>query len=256
MKSAIYRGWVRHRRYSPKQHKFHYRVFMMYTSLAELDRVLSMSPLWSASRFTPASFRRRDFHGDPRVDIREAVVGTVEESLGWRPRGDICVLANWRYFGFNMNPLTTYYCFDTDGDNVEAILAEVNNTPWNQRRAYVLDCKSDSRKQDIVFDKDFTVSPFNSLDMQYHWRSCTPGESLLIHIDTLQSGAKITDATLCLRRQPLSKARLNLVLLQYPMITLKVLVAIYWQALRLFFKGVPFLGKDKDSSQKLGAKSL
>ncbi|WP_086933547.1 DUF1365 domain-containing protein [Agarilytica rhodophyticola] len=244
MKSAIYTGNVRHRRFSPKCHEFNYNVFMLYVSLDELDDVLKLSPLWSKSAFGVARFKREDFHGDPKRDLSDCVKQTVADKLGREVTGDVRVLANFRYFNFNMNPLTTYYCFDESGENLQAILAEVNNTPWNERHAYVLDMSWENRRQRVFFDKVFTVSPFNPLDMHYQWKSTTPDQLLHLHIDTVQNNQRITDATLRLKREPITKASLNLILLRYPLMTLKVFTAIYWQAFCLFIKGVPFLGKN------------
>lgn len=265
MRSAIYKGWVSHRRFFPKKHAFKYRVFMMYLCLNELDDVLQKSVLWSKNRFSLARFKREDFHGDPSLDLEDAVMRTIERELGFRPKGDVCVLANMRYFGFNMNPLCTYYCFDEAGEKVEAILAEVTNTPWHERRAYALDCRAalvaeddsakrytklEKRWQAIEFEKDFTVSPFNPIDMKYSWRSSTPSKRLNLHIDTAQGGRKITDATLRLEREDISTKSLRSVVISYPFMTIKVALAIYWQALMLFCKGVPFLGKDKVHSSE------
>ncbi len=262
VKSAIYSGVVSHRRFSPQKHGFQYRVFMVYLNLGEIDEFLSLSRWWSRSRWGIARFRREDFHGDPDIDLDESVRRTIEERVGERPLGDICMLANFRYFGFNMNPIVTYYCFDKTGDSLQYIVAEVNNTPWNEKHAYVIPCGShvesngegncdgNNVRQDAVFDKAFTVSPFNHLDMTYRWASTTPGDRLALHIDSLQGNEKITDATLRLHREEATNASLSRILVRFPFMTVKVMSAIYWQALRLALKGVPFLGKNKRSKQK------
>lgn len=246
-KSAIYTGRVRHRRCSPKEHAFSYRVFMVYCDLSELEQLVSLSTLWTLNKPGLARFCRKDFHGDPRKPLAEAVKDTVEAQLGWRPKGAVRMLANWRYFGYNMNPLTTYYCFDTctrnNSEHLVAILAEVTNTPWGERHAYALACDSDKEKQCFEFDKAFTVSPFNPVNMRYRWLSNTPGEALYVHIDTEFDGERRVDATMTLKRIPMSGAALNRILIRYPLMTVKVISAIYWQALVLFLKGIPFLGK-------------
>ncbi len=244
--SAIYEGCVRHRRYHPKTHEFKYNVFMVYLNLSKVDDFLSRSPFWSTAKFALARFNRSDFHGEKTLDLEESVRRTIKKHTGILPSGPICMLANLRYFGFVMNPIVTYYCFDPNGEYVEYIVAEVNNTPWGEKHAYVLTLPKRERvAKDIVFNKEFTVSPFNYMDMQYQWRSGTPGKTLDVHIDCLEDGRTVTDATLRLKRQPSEKINLSKVILLYPFMTVKVMLAIYWQALRLYLKGVPFLGKNK-----------
>lgn len=128
MHSAIYNGWLRHRRYHPRKHEFQYDVFMMYIDLQELDQVLSLSPFWSAKKWRPARFCRTDFFGDPNLNIDTAIRQKIEDTTGCYPDGRICMLANFRYFGINMNPITSYYVFDSN-DKLQHIVAEVHNTP-------------------------------------------------------------------------------------------------------------------------------
>lgn len=238
--SAFYTGWVRHRRFAPASHSFRYKVFMAYLDLDELDEVLSLTPLWSARRFAPARFKRSDFHGDPKVPLKEAVQRTIAQQTGVLHDGPIRMLVNLRYFGYNMNPLCTYYCFDRDEQQLKFIVAEVNNTPWGEKHAYVLQCEIGTKKQAFDFEKLFHVSPFNPLAMQYRWLSSTPENNLLIHLENWQEGKKITDATLRLQRQPLNASIMNRMLIRYPLMTVKVVASIYYQAIRLWLKKVPY----------------
>ena len=248
--SAIYTGKVRHRRFSPKQHEFEYHVFMMYLDTREIEDVFSLSRFWSLKHFAPAQFKRSDFHLDkhnstqsPLPSIDESVRNTLESNLGTRPTGPIRMLVNLRYWGVNMNPISTYYCYDHSGNNLVAILAEVHNTPWNERHAYVLTGEDFSHKQHIDFPKKFHVSPFNPITMDYRWRSTTPNNTLALHLENWQHNQKVMDATMTLEREEISARALNVILIRFPWMTVKVISAIYWQALKLWWKGVPIFNR-------------
>lgn len=240
MKSRLYEGQVRHRRVQPTAHEFSYRVFMPYLCLDELPELFDSSWLWSARGRAPAQFRRSDFLGDPTVPLQQEVRRRILEETGKTHSGPIYLLANLRYFGYSMNPIACYYCFNEDESRLEYLVAEVNNTPWNERHSYVLVGPEQGRWLKTEFDKQFHVSPFNSMAMSYQWRSSTPDHRLILHMANIESGARVFDASLSLAAKPLTAASLNGLLWRYPLMTAKVGIAIYWQALRLFLKGVPF----------------
>lgn len=246
--SCLYQGWVRHRRFTPVPHEFRYRVFMMYLDLQELEQVQGISPWWSDKWYAPARFKRADFHGDARETLLSSVRRTIKSQTGEDADGPVRMLANWRYFGYNMNPLCTYYCFDPSGTRLEFILAEVNNTPWGEAHPYLLRCDPERSRQFFSFDKTFHVSPFNALAMRYRWWSTQPDKSLAIHIENRRTAAgdsrpleRVMDATLVLERTVLDASAMRSALIHYPLMTVKIVSAIYWQALRLWMKKVPFV---------------
>ncbi|MGE0552269.1 MAG: DUF1365 domain-containing protein [Gemmatimonadales bacterium] len=242
MKSALYEGMVRHRRLSPVPHRFRQRLFMVYLDLEELPRVFAGTRLWSVDRAAPAWFRRADYLGASGRPLDHAVRNLVERRIGHRPSGPIRMLTHLRYWGFVFNPVTFYYCFEPAGEAVEAIVAEVTNTPWNERYAYVLDGRSarDGSGTRHRLTKRFHVSPFMPMSHDYHWRFSTPGRSLVVHMESVAERAKVFDATLALRRRPITGRTLRGALLKYPAMTLAVVAGIYWQAAALWIKGAPF----------------
>lgn len=238
--SCVYEGWVRHRRHRPVEHSFRYPMFMMYLDLDELPGVLDPPWLWSARGPALAWFRRADFLGDPAVPLRQAVLDTVQQRTGQRPAGPVRALTHLRYLGHSFNPVSFYYCFDRAGERVQAVLAEVTNTPWAERHAYVLS-RGGGRGSVLAdsLDKDMHVSPFLGMDGHYEWRVSEPGPALAVHIASSQDGGAVFDATLSLERRELSRATLRRVLVRYPAASLAVVARIYLHALALKLKGVP-----------------
>ncbi|MBM3343860.1 MAG: DUF1365 domain-containing protein [Betaproteobacteria bacterium] len=244
MHSAIYRGWLRHRRFAPSAHAFRYPLFMMYLDLAELDQVFRGRWLWSARRAALARFDRADHLGDPNVPLDHAVRDLIARESGRRPSGPIRLLTHLRYFGYGFNPVSFYFCFDATGTTVECIVAEVNNTPWGERHCYVLrDPLRGVAGHYQTYDsiKVFHVSPFMPMALNYTWGFSMPGDVLNVHMSlrAQDDAPKVFDATLRLQREPVTGTNLARVLLRFPLMSAQVIAAIHWQALRLWVKRVP-----------------
>ena len=225
MQSCLYAGWVRHRRNAPVPHAFRYRLSLLYLDLAELPQALDGRWLWSARRPALARWHRADHGIDPARDLAEEIRELVATRSGRRPAGPIRLLTAPRFLGYGFNPVSFYYCFDS-GEQLQAVVAEVTNTPWGERHAYVLD--GGGRVVRGEHDKAMRVSPFMGMDQRYAVAVGEPGPTLSVHIESVQEGDRAFDATLKLRRRPFSPT----------LSSLRVLPLIYGHAVVLRAKGV------------------
>ncbi|MNF83907.1 hypothetical protein D3C84_662450 [compost metagenome] len=254
MNSSLCYGWVSHRRLAPRFHGFRYRSAMLYLDLDEQDLLLGLSPLLGASRLAPLCWRETDYlpawtrRGMP---LKDAVREVVAKALGQAPCGAIHLLTQPRSWGISFNPVSFYFCHDSDG-RLAAIVLEVRNTPWRERFHYVLPVLPGQPRQFSV-TKAFHVSPFLPMDMQYHMRFHIDGEHLRIHMENRREGQKVFEADLALRRQPLDAGALRRHVLAFPWMSLRTLGAIYWQAMRLLLKRTPlYAHTTRQSSQNPG----
>jgi DUF1365 family protein len=228
---------------------FQYRLFFMFLDLSELPALFDIHPLWSYERFNIACFRRRDHFGNPTLPMDQAVRDLVEDRLGSRPNGPIRLLTHLRYFGHCFNPASFYYCYDPADTEVETIVVEIHNTPWAERYCYVLGAEQNEHAKDNwrrhQFAKEFHVSPFIDMNIRYDWRFRMPDDALRVHMIDFENGEKLFDASLALRRREITRGFLTQVLIRYPVLTVKIIVMIYWQALRLILKKTPIFTHPK-----------
>jgi DUF1365 family protein len=235
--SALYTGSVTHLRRGSPAHSFRYRLYMLYLDLDELPALLAGPGPLRAGRFGLLSWERADYlRGAP--DLAEEARERVRRALGFRPEGPVRILAHPRSLGHAFNPVTFSWCFDRTGQVPQAVVAEITNTPWNERHAYVLPAGPDGAVG--AFAKTFHVSPFLPMEQGYRWRLGAPGASLAVEMASDQDGREAFRARLDLRRVPWSAGALWRAALAMPLMSWKVQAGIYAQALSLWARGAPF----------------
>lgn len=236
MHSALYQGFVTHLRRQAPTHQFRYPMFMLYLDLDELGPFFQTSPLWSRERFNWASFHREDYLRPDIPDLKQAVSAEIERQTGHTFSGRVCLLGHLRYLGICFNPATFYFCFE--GDQLKYVVTEVTNTPWQEKHTYVLTEAELQRSENT--EKRFHVSPFLDMELQYRWRIPAPSQTATISIRCLRNRNTVFTALLELERMAATRRNLNRILFRFPVVTLKTISGIYWQALKLWLKGARF----------------
>lgn len=244
MHSCLYEGAVAHHRHEPVDHRFRYGLVLAYLDLDELPRLVGRGKLLSDSRFAIRSFRREDRLFAPAQSLADEVRSLIEEATGQSPPGPIRLLTQLRWFGYYFSPLNIYFSFEPDGKTVSQALAEVNNTPWGERHVYVLSSTNrlsgDGDELRFSHTKTFHVSPFMDMKASYHWRIGSPGERLSVSLGRQGGDERRFNANLSLRRTPLTRASLRRATLRYPFMTAQITTAIYYEALKLWWKRCPY----------------
>ena len=208
----------------------------------ELELVFRDRWLWSVGRPNLAQWRRSDYLGPCEVPLAEAVRERIAREIGRAPSGPIRLLTHARYAGYLFNPVSFYYCYQADGTTLDCVVAEITNTPWKERHSYVLPMSGAERRGRAFaweFDKTFHVSPFMPMERVYQWLFTVPERALQVHMRVLEEDRVDFDATLALTRRPLDARSLARVLWRYPLMTMQVIGAIHWEALRLWLKSNP-----------------
>jgi DUF1365 family protein len=244
MKSAIYVGEIAHQRNLPKVHSFRYPFFMWYLNLDELEGLPDLGRWFSVRHWAISRMQRNDYLGDPQLPLAEAVRTRMYELTGQPVTGQVCGLMNMRTLGLYFSPVNFYYGFDEDG-HLTHFLAEVSNTPWNERHHYAHYVANGH--YELTHSKAFQVSPFNPLQQQYRWRIGPPGETVGVAIMVSDGRGEIFEARLQLARRHLDKTTVRHLLLKKPVMTASIVGGIYYQALKIYLKGIPYVPYAKEA---------
>ena len=235
MRSALYAGVVTHLRRRPRRHNLRYRVMQGLFDLDELPALDRKLRLFGHNRAAPISFHDKD-HGDGSGELRPWVEAQLRAAGLDGDWGALRLLCMPRMLGYVFNPLSVYFCHEPGG-RLAAILYEVNNT-FGQRHAYVLPADEASGTIRQGCDKAFYVSPFMPMDLRYDFRIVPPGARVGVEVAARDADGPLLDARFLGARRSLTDLALLRALIAYPAMTLNVVLAIHWEAVRLWLKGL------------------
>ena len=231
---GIYTGKVRHRRFTPAAHDFEYTLFMAFLDIDRIPDLMAASRWTGYEKRALLSYWEKDHFGDPSAALRDRLRLSAAKDGFRLPDGPIYLLTNLRYAGYCFNPISLYYCYERGAAEPSLAMAEVNNTFGENHNYWLNGLQVDG------VDKKLHVSPFNTMDNQYNFRLSAPADRLVAHIDSFRSGERFFDATLMLDWSPWTAQNLRHAAVAFPLMTSKIIAAIHWEAIKLFFKRVPF----------------
>jgi len=238
LRSSLYVGTIMHRRIRPRTHHFRYRAFWLLVDLDELPFL--SATLWLFSHNRPGVFSLYDTdHGDGtttplRLQI-DRQLGEVGLDIG---DGRVRMLCMPRTLGYVFNPLSVYFCHRADG-TLAALVYQVHNT-FGERHSYVIPVTRGCGAVHQQCEKSFYVSPFMEMNLHYDFRIIGPDEQIAVGMRVTTPEGLLFNAALAGKRKELSDATLIRLCLTFPLLTLKVIAAIHWEALRLWLKGIPY----------------
>lgn len=252
MNSCLYRATVMHNRIKPKSHRFHYNVFMFYIDLDELDLITKKFWLLSRNAFNFFSFRDKEHLQLPVAkpntskDTKSHIIDYLNQN-GFHYTGQkIMLLTNLNILGYNFNPVSFYFIINKN-NMAECAVAEVSNT-FREMKPYFLGPENRSGNEfHLNTTKYFYVSPFIDHDTNFDFTLSVPTDKLNIRIDDFKEGDRFFISTLTGTKKTLSNGNLLLYSLRFPLLTLRIITLIHWQALLLFLKKIPYHKKDKNA---------
>lgn len=241
-KSRIYEGRVFHHRLRPRKHRLAYRVFSFFLDLEELPELNSKLKLFSFNRFNLFSFREKDYGPGTDTPLIDYVRTTLHEADVKDADGPVRLLCYPRLFGYAFNPLSVYYCYSKQ-EQLRAVIYEVSNT-FGERHSYLIPLGDDKQgKSYHACDKVFYVSPFMEMEARYHFRITHPDDSITVFIDQHDGQGSMLKASFSGRVQTLSDYDLIRILFKYPLMSVKVIAGIHWEAWKLWRKGIKIVDR-------------
>lgn len=242
MNSCLYECTVMHRRLQPKVHQFSYRVFMFWLDLDELDEIAREVPIFSSNESNLYSLNEEDHFAFKPGSLRANVIAWLQNQGETRGVGRVCMLTLPRFLGYTFNPITIYVIHDLVGHPIHSVV-EVGNT-FREYKPYSVPMEGEGFHARHV--KNYYVSPFSELDLEFDFRFDLPDERLRVWIDDYRGEERELISTLFGERVPLTLPNLLWLTVKYPFITLRVIGLIHWEAFRLWWKKVPFYFKEAD----------
>ena len=240
--NLIFTGVVRHRRFTPKKHLFFYKLFMFCFDIGDLPNSFKDIKQVSIERFNWFSFHRKNYLSHPEIPLDEYARQLIVAKFNTYPKGKIYLLTHLSCLGYCFNPISLYFIFDETNQQLDYLILEVTNTPWGEKHNYVLERSGKPTKEvyHYRFQKELHVSPFMAMNYEYQFNLKLNKQKITVHMENRIDGKKDFDATLMLTASAQNATPITKGFRHYPLITYKVAAAIYWQALKLWMKGVPF----------------
>lgn len=246
--SALFVGSVWHKRFRPRVHEFKYPIFQCFLDLDDLPRIQQQHRFFSVDRPNLISFRESDYLDPDRVGLRQSVLDFASRHTDVAI-DRVMVLSQPRIFGLAFNPLSIFYLYQKD--QLVGLVAEVHNTPWNERHRYFVPCDSSEPIHHYEHVKGFHVSPFNPMELDYRWRFNEPADVLSVSLDVRQQhnpDIHYFCAAFSLEREPIAK--LSSLLIRFPLAAVTTVIRIYYHAVKLWLKKVPFHDHPNSQSKK------
>ena len=237
-----------HHRFEPKQHRFHYNVFMFYIDLDKIDWLTKKLFLISRNRFNVFNFRDKDHlqlpieNPDKTKNTKEHVEGYLKQNGVELKNAKIFLLTNLCTFGYQFNPVSFYFCYERE--ELKCCVVEIGNTFLEMKPFFLSKENFDEKKFHLNTTKYFYVSPFTEMDTNFDFNIEVPEEKLNIKIDDYKEGRKFFISTLTGDKKEMTNARLFWYAIRFPFITLQIISLIHWNAMKLWLKKIPYHKKN------------